>query len=277
MLALSLLVMVHLPVPTVHLDRSLTITVANLKGGVGKTTTATALATCLAALGLPVLLIDMDQQANATSGMGLDPKKLELTSWDVIHKDPDTRVSLDEAAVETPWRVWVVGGARALRELDQLGDDPGREYRLRRAIAKLAVKRVVIIDTGPSLGRATTMSLIASDVVIGVIRPGQDEMEALVELETAIDVLSDGEIVDGLTLAGVLVTESDAGRSKLHRDAIDMVKRAYGDRYLGEIPRTVRVGEAKSAGVPVVIFDPMCTASIVYRAVAEKLKQRITG
>jgi chromosome partitioning protein len=253
---------------------TLVICIVMQKGGTGKTTTTINLAVALREAGVRVMVIDMDQQANATSGLGVvDP---ELTVYEVLHRDPAKRCSLMEAAVETPSGVLVVAGTDALIEIEESGDDPGREWRLQKAISRLPQPHVVLIDCPPNLGRCTTISLIASDVAIAPVKPGVDEVDALARLETTIKRLVDNEVNERLVLGGVLAVEFSGG-SQLHRDVRTMLRGRYGDRYMGEVSKTVRVGEAKAKQTPLLHFAPECTAAMDYRAIGGALAKRIVG
>lgn len=259
---------------TREIDRPLVIAVANQKGGTGKTTSTINLGVALVECGLRVLVIDMDQQANATSGLGVvDPK---LTVYEVLHRDPQVRCSLMDAAVATDSGVLVVAGSEALIEIEESGDDPGREWRLRKALTKLPQPHVVLIDCPPNLGRCTTISLVAADVVIAPVKPGIDELQALARLERTIERLVENEVNENLRLGGVLAVEYSGG-SQLHRDVRNRLRDRFGPRYLGEVSKTVKVGEAKAQRRPVVLFAPESTAAQDYRGIAKGLADRIAS
>jgi chromosome partitioning protein len=253
---------------------TITICVAMQKGGTGKTTSTVNLAAALRQQGLRTMVIDMDQQANATEALGVaDPR---LTVFEVIHKEPAVRCSLMDAAVETESGVLVVAGTDALIGVEQGEDDPGREYRLRKAIAKLPQPHVVLIDCPPNLGRCTVMSLIAADVCIAPVKPGVFEVGALARLEDTIEKIQVNEVNEDLVLGGVLAVEFDA-RTQLHKDVRTMLRNRFGDRYMGEVSETVRVGESAAKGRPVVLDAPGSTAAQDYTAMAKALAERIMG
>ncbi len=259
-----------------EINRTLVIAVANQKGGTGKTTTTINLAVALRGLGLRTMVVDMDQQANATSGLGVDTSDTPLTIYEVLHRDPEVRCGVMDAAVLTDSGVLVVSGTDALIELEESGDDAGREWRLRKALAKLPHPHVVLIDCPPNLGRCTTISLVAADVVLAPVKPGVDELEALARLERTIERLVVNEVNEDLALGGVLAVEF-AGGSQLHKDVRTRLRDRYGARYLGEIAKTVRVGEAKAARRPLVTEYPESTAAHDYLTVAKELAARIAA
>ncbi|UKD50749.1 AAA family ATPase (plasmid) [Amycolatopsis sp. FU40] len=262
--------------PIKEIDRPLVIAVANQKGGTGKTTSTINLAVALRSFGLRTLMVDIDQQANATSGLGVDGTEAERTIYEVLHRDPKVRCTIMEAAVETKWGVLVVPGTDALIEIEESGDDPGREWRLRKALAKLPQPHVVLIDCPPNLGRCTTIALCAADVVIAPVKPGIDELEALAKLEGTISRLVENEVNESLVLGGVMAVEYSGG-SQLHKDVRKKLEKRYGSRYLGEISKTVRVGEAKAAKRPLLFEFPDSTAAEDYRAIGKKLAERIAS
>lgn len=262
--------------PVTEIASPLVIAMANQKGGTGKTTTTINLAVALRERGLRVLVVDMDQQGNATSGLGVDGATAERTVYEVLHKDPAVRCSVMDAAVETEWGVLLVPGTEALIEIEESGDDPGREWRLKKALSKLPQPHVVLLDCPPNLGRCTTISLVAADVVIAPVKPGPDELEALARLERTIDRLVANEVNERLMLGGVLAVEFSAS-SQLHKDVRARLRERYGDRYLGEISKTVRVGEAKAYQRPLVVQFPEATAAVDYREVAKSLAARIAA
>lgn len=260
--------------PIIEIESPLVIAVANQKGGTGKTTTTINLAVALRRLGMRTMVIDMDQQANATSGLGVDGDTAERTVYEVLHRDPKIRCGILDAAVETDYGVMVVPGTDALIEIEESGDDAGREWRLQKALTKLDRPYVVFLDCPPNLGRCTTIALTAADVVLAPVKPGVDELEALGRLEDTIERLVVNEVNERLALGGVVAVEF-AGGSQLHRDVRARLRERYGDHYLGEISKTVRVGEAKAQRRPLVLAHPGATASMDYFTVAQTLRRRI--
>lgn len=259
-----------------ELTKPLVIAVANQKGGTGKTTTTINLAVALRGLGLPTMVIDMDQQANATSGLGVDSDAVPKTIWEVLHRDPKVRCGIMDAAVETDYGVYVVPGTPALIEIEESGDDVGREWRLRKALSKVPENFVVFIDCPPNLGRCTTISLVASDAVLAPVKPGVDELEALARLEDTIFKIVENDANEHLALGGVLAVEFSGG-SQLHKDVRSRLRERYEDLYLGEVSKTVRVGEAKALRRPLVLSHPTSTAAVDYFTIAQGMKRRIAS
>lgn len=259
-----------------EIARPLVIAVANQKGGTGKTTTTINLAAGLRSLGLRVIVVDIDQQANATSGLGVNHEQAAATVYEVLHRIPSERVSISDALVMTDCGVRLLPGSPALVEIESAGDDPGREIRLRRALQTIEMPHVVLIDCPPNLGRCTTIALVAADVVLAPVKPGIDELEALARLLDNIDVIRASGYNDDLILGGVLAVDY-TGSNTLARDVRNRLRRQFGDQYLGEITRTVRVGESKARQRPVVLDQPECTAAVDYMAIATALAERIAA
>jgi chromosome partitioning protein len=245
--------------------------IANQKGGVGKTTTAVNLATCVADAGYPTLLVDLDPQCNATVGLHVE-KDREPSSYDVLAGE----VALDQAAVATaiPGLSIVpatpdLAGANV--ELPRL---PGSETRLRDSLGAVRERFLfTILDCPPSLGPLTVNALVAAD---RVIVPVQTEYFALEGLAGLLDTLSliQRELNPRLTVAGMVLTMHD-GRTRLAQDVEREVREHFPDLvFEAVIPRNVRVGEAPSYGVPVIRHDPRCSGSVAYLKLAKEVAAR---
>jgi chromosome partitioning protein len=245
--------------------------IANQKGGVGKTTTAVNLATCVADAGYETLLVDLDAQCNATVGLHVE-KDREPSSYDVLAGE----VALDEAAVATaiPGLSIVpatpdLAGANV--ELPRL---PGSETRLRDSLGAVRERFLfTILDCPPSLGPLTVNALVAAD---RVIVPVQTEYFALEGLAGLLDTLSliQRELNPRLTVAGMVLTMHD-GRTRLAQDVEREVREHFPDLVFDSvIPRNVRVGEAPSYGVPVIRHDPSCSGSVAYLKLAKEVAAR---
>lgn len=251
------------------------IAVANQKGGVGKTTTTVNVAVCLAQLGLDALVVDLDAQGNATTGLGVDPDGARAGTFEVLQEEPSARVPIMEAITETDYGMGVVSGHKALRAIEKNGAGPGTEMRLQQALTRLDGTRVVLIDCPPSLGRLTTAALVAADAVLTPVGPGLDELRGVADLQESIELVRANGLNDHVELGGVLMTDF-AGGDRVNKQTRAQLREEFGGRYLGEITRTVRVREAKARGVPVVVYQPSCTAAQDYTEMSKQLAQRIT-
>lgn len=244
------------------------IAVANQKGGVGKTTSAVNIAVALGQLGASVLVIDLDSQCNATTGLGLDPDDLELTTYEVLHPQRDRRVGIAEAALDTRHPgVRLIAASEALAEIDQNGAGPGGERLLATALSRWAAPTdVVILDCPPNLGRLTVIGLAAARSLLIPVSPGPDELLGLHRLLDTVDTIRDNGLNEELRIGWVVVTRYDS-RNQLNRDVARQVKASFGE-YVGLIHQTVRVGEAKARRLPVVTAYPDSTAAEDYREMA---------
>ena len=245
--------------------------VANQKGGVGKTTTAVNLAAAIAGTGSQVLLVDLDQQCNATVGLGLD-RDLSPSSYQCLVG----AASVAEAARPAgPDNLWVVPGSRDLAgaavELPRLD---GYETRLRARLGPIRERfSLTLLDCPPSLGPVTMNALAAADRVLVPVQAEYLALEGLVEFLGTLELVR-RDLNPALVLTGVVVTMHD-DRTRLARD----VERELRDHlpelvFQTVIPRSVRIAEAPSFGVPVLAHAPESGGSAAYRELARELAER---
>jgi chromosome partitioning protein len=251
------------------------LAVALQKGGVAKTTTAVNLGAALAELGLRVLLVDVDQQANLTQQLGVDPDESPVTMWEVLAREREYRRDLADAVTSTAFGVDLVPGSTALRQFERNGLGPGGAGRFRRALHDVATAYdVVLIDCPPSLGELTTAGLEAADRVLATVAPGSAELAALAELEQTVADIRDGSNPT-LTIGFVVVTRFD-GRNRLGRQTRAMLREDWPEEYVGEVAQTVKVGEAVDRAEPVLRWAPGSAVAEDYRLVAAEVKRRIS-
>jgi len=249
------------------------LVVANQKGGVGKTTTAVSLAAALADDGCRVLLVDLDPQANATSGLGLRVGEGEPGTYDVLVAD----VPYSHAVVET-----AVPGLSVLpSSLDLAGAEIelvsafSREQKLRRALEPARERYdVVVIDCPPSLGLLTVNALCAADGVIVPIQCEYFALEGLGALRRNADLIR-AQLNPTLEIVGFVLTMLDA-RTRLSQQVVDEVRAHFGDLvFTTRIPRSVRLAEAPGFGQPITVFDPASRGAMAYCRLASELLERL--
>ena len=245
------------------------VTVGNTKGGVGKTTTSVNLSACLGELGQRVLLIDIDPQGNATSGLGIDKGKIEKSIYDVLVDDipiKDTVIGTEVDNLKVLPATIQLAGAEI-----ELVASMSRETKLKKAIDKIKNEYdFVIIDCPPSLGLLTINSLTAANSILVPIQCEFYALEGLSQLLKTITLIQDNLNQD-LVLEGVVLTMFDS-RTNLSGQVVQEVKNHFQQKVFKTIiPRNVRLSEAPSFGRPVIKYDPKSKGAEVYYNLAKEV------
>jgi len=250
------------------------LTIANQKGGVGKTTTAINLGAALTAVGETVLLIDADPQGNASTGLGVLPHMRRRTLYDVMMDD----LPIEQAIMETGIpRLHLVPAEADLSGVElELGQTARRAFRLRDALAAVRETRIyqhVLIDCPPSLNLLTVNAMTAGDAVLVPLQCEFFALEGLSQLLRTVEQVRTS-LNPGLEIQGVVLTMYDR-RNSLSGQVAKDVRDHLGDRvYETVIPRNVRVSEAPSFGKPAIIYDLHCAGSQAYLKLAREVMAR---
>jgi chromosome partitioning protein len=259
-----------------HPKKPRILVVANQKGGVGKTTTAINLGTALAAVGEPTLVIDIDPQGNASTGLGIHRQDRKLTTYEVL----TGQARLAEAIV--PTRIPGLSLVPATVDLSgaelELADMPRRNFILKDALEEYSVHgengfSYILIDCPPSLTLLTLNAMAAADAVMVPLQCEFFALEGLSQLMKTIELVRD-KLNPTLDIQGVVLTMFDK-RNKLSDQVAADVRQTLGEKvYTTVIPRNVRISEAPSHGVPALVYDLRCPGSQAYIKLAGELIQR---
>ncbi len=245
------------------------LAVANQKGGVGKTTTSVNLGAALAELGFRVLVIDLDPQGNATTGLGIDARNFELSMYDVLMRDS----SLEDCVEPTSMKnLFVAPATIALAGAEiELVPAFSRELKLKKSIESVIDEfDYVLIDCPPSLGLITVNALAAADEVLVPIQCEYYALEGLSQLMRNVHLVA-SNLNPQLDISTIVLTMYDA-RTKLADQVANEVRLHFGSKVCRNvIPRTVRLSEAPSFGQPITAFDPASRGAIAYRELAKEV------
>jgi chromosome partitioning protein len=263
-----------------QLKRPRVLALANQKGGVGKTTTAINLGTALAAINQRVLIIDLDPQGNASTGLGIDRKSRRRSTYDVLMGD----AKLADIALETAVpRLHIAPSTMDLSGLElEIASERDRSYRLRNAVLSLPGADAadgfgyVLIDCPPSLNLLTINAMAAADSILVPLQCEFFALEGLSQLLKTVEQVK-ANLNPKLAIHGIVLTMYDA-RNNLSEQVVADVRQFMGDKvYDTIIPRNVRVSEAPSYGKPVLLYDFKCIGSQAYLKLASEVVQRERG
>ena len=251
------------------------LALANQKGGVGKTTTAINLGTALAAIGERVLIVDLDPQGNASTGLGIDRRNRNCSTYDVLIGEAPLRDAVVQTAVP---RLHIASSTMDLSGLElELGSTRDRAFRLRDALAALNTEvtaesdyTYVLIDCPPSLNLLTVNAMAASDAILVPLQCEFFALEGLSQLLQTVEQVR-STLNPNLTIHGIVLTMFDS-RNNLSNQVVADVRQFMGAKvYNTIIPRNVRISEAPSYGKPVLVYDLRCVGSEAYLKLATEV------
>jgi chromosome partitioning protein len=268
----------HPDIPLARTPSARILAVANQKGGVGKTTTAINLGTALAAVGETVLIIDLDPQGNASTGLGIARKPAQKSSYHVLMGEMELREVIVESGIPrlycAPSTMDLLGAELELAEIDR------KTFRLADAVKRLQAEigpsrrySYILVDCPPSLNLLTINSLSAADAVLVPLQCEFFALEGLSQLLKTVERVK-ANLNPRLCIQGVVLTMFDR-RNSLSEQVADDVRSVLGDKvYQTVIPRNVRVSEAPSYGKPVLLYDNSCSGSQAYIKLASEVIRR---
>ncbi len=245
------------------------ISIVNQKGGVGKTTTSINLSACLATQNKNVLIIDIDPQSNATSGLGIDKHKIDKSIYDVLINDEDIKETILDTKIDTlkicPSNIQLAGAEIELVPMIS------REMRLKEAVESIRQNYdYILIDCPPSLGLLTLNALTGSDSVLVPIQCEYYALEGLSQLMSTINLIRK-HLNKKLEVEGVVLTMYDA-RTNLSIQVVEEVRKHFNSKvYRTIIPRNVRLSESPSYGLPIILYDEKSKGSEAYMQLAEEV------
>lgn len=258
-----------------RIDAPRIIAIANQKGGVGKTTTAINLGAALADDGCNVLIVDLDPQGNASTGLGIDPQNRKMTTYDLLLDDAPLKEVIQSTAFDG---LWIAPATTGLSSADiQMFSNEKRSFLLHNALRQPAIYvyrlDFILIDCPPSLSLLTINGMVAADSVLVPLQPEFFALEGLSQLMLTVREVRQ-TANPNLRIEGVILTMYD-GRNNLSQQVESDARENLGELvFKTVIPRNVRISEAPSFAVPVLDYDPGSKGSQAYRALAQELVTR---